>query len=304
MSPKPIAIYYEHPEWFKPLFAELDRRGLAYDRIPAHEHSFDPAVRDSPYRLVVNRVGAQPSAGRQPGLVLYVRQYLAYLDSIQARVINGHFSYQVGTSKAMQMNILEQLGLGYPRSRVIHQPQQALQAAAGLAFPVVLKPNSGGSGAGIRRFYSMAALEQAVASGQIDTGIDGAVLVQEFLPARDHQIVRVEILDGRFLYAIRLPVVEDNFNYCPADGCHVTSRTDLKIEACRPPDEVIDAAIRIMAAAQTDIGGVEYLVNEHDGQVYYYDINPLSNFVANAPAVVGFDPVQTFVDFIQRRAAG
>lgn len=302
MNPKPIAIYYEHPEWFKPLFAELDRRGLAYEKIPAHQHSFDPAVRDSPYRLVVNRVGAQPSAGRQPGLVLYVRQYLAYLDSIQARVINGHFSYQVATSKAMQMNILEQLGLGYPRSRVIHQPQQALQAAAGLTFPVVLKPNSGGSGAGIHRFYSPGALEQAVASGQIDTGIDGTVLVQEYLPARDNQIIRVEILNGRFLYAIRLPVVEDNFNYCPADGCHVTSRTDLKIEACRPPDEVIEAAIRIMAAAQTDIGGVEYLVNERDGQVYYYDINPLSNFVANAPAVVGFDPVQTFVDFIQSRA--
>ena len=23
----PIAIYYEQPHWFKPLFAELDRRG-------------------------------------------------------------------------------------------------------------------------------------------------------------------------------------------------------------------------------------------------------------------------------------
>ena len=25
---RPIAIYYEHPEWFRPLFAELDRRGI------------------------------------------------------------------------------------------------------------------------------------------------------------------------------------------------------------------------------------------------------------------------------------
>ena len=23
---RPIGIYYEHPEWFRPLFAELDRR--------------------------------------------------------------------------------------------------------------------------------------------------------------------------------------------------------------------------------------------------------------------------------------
>ena len=25
-----IAIFYEHPEWFKPMFAELNRRGIAY----------------------------------------------------------------------------------------------------------------------------------------------------------------------------------------------------------------------------------------------------------------------------------
>ncbi len=25
---KPIGIYYEHPDWFRPLFTELDRRGI------------------------------------------------------------------------------------------------------------------------------------------------------------------------------------------------------------------------------------------------------------------------------------
>ena len=24
----PLAVYYEHPRWFEPLFAELDRRGV------------------------------------------------------------------------------------------------------------------------------------------------------------------------------------------------------------------------------------------------------------------------------------
>jgi len=56
----PLAIYYEHPEWFKPLFAELERRGVAYDRLLAHQHVFDPAVRESPYALIVNRMS--PSA--------------------------------------------------------------------------------------------------------------------------------------------------------------------------------------------------------------------------------------------------
>ena len=31
---RPIAILYEHPEWFKPLFAELERRDIPYVWFP------------------------------------------------------------------------------------------------------------------------------------------------------------------------------------------------------------------------------------------------------------------------------
>ena len=35
-----IAIYHEHPDWFKPLFAELDKRGLQYTRLNPAAHQF------------------------------------------------------------------------------------------------------------------------------------------------------------------------------------------------------------------------------------------------------------------------
>ena len=41
-SALPIAIYYEQPNWFKPLFAELDRRGTHYVKLHAPEHTFAP----------------------------------------------------------------------------------------------------------------------------------------------------------------------------------------------------------------------------------------------------------------------
>jgi hypothetical protein len=63
---RPLAIYYEHPEWFLPLFAELDRRGIAYNRLLAHQHCFDPAVRESPYALIVNRMSPWPSSADIP----------------------------------------------------------------------------------------------------------------------------------------------------------------------------------------------------------------------------------------------
>jgi hypothetical protein len=47
---------------------------------------------------------------------------------------------------------------------------------------------------------------------------------------------------------------------------------------------------------------VEYLLNDRDGQVYFYDINALSNFVADAPNVIGFDPFPRLVDYLLARA--
>jgi hypothetical protein len=41
-------------------------------------------------------------------------------------------------------------------------------------------------------------------------------------------------------------------------------------------------------AADIDVGGVEYVIDDRDGALLYYDINALSNFVADAPRVVGF----------------
>jgi len=300
MLNKKLAIYYEHPDWFKPLFAELERRNIPYDKLHVGQHAFDPAMREAPYGLIINRVSAYPSGGSRPEIVWYAQQYLAYLERIQADVINGYDSFLVGTSKAIQLTIFDQLNLRYPLARVIHDQAQAPQAAAGLTFPIVIKPNIGGSGVGIRKFNSLAKLEQAVNTDLIDLGLDHTALVQEFLPAKGGHIVRLEIMNDEFLYAIRLPITENSFNYCPADGCNIDNPT-LKIESYRPPTHVIEEAKQILAASQADLGGVEYLVNARDDQIYYYDINPLSNFVADAPKVVGFDPTAKFVDFLEAR---
>lgn len=298
---KPIAVLYEHPEWFKPLFAELERRHVPYKKLSLPGLWYDPAARQCPYSLVINRVSAYPSGGSHPEIILFAKQYLAYLEGIHANVINGYFSYLVGTSKAMQLDIFEELGLRYPRARVIHHLSQALQAAEGLAYPILVKPNVGGSGAGIHRFESPRELALAVDTQALDLGIDHTALVQEYLPAKGGYIVRVEILDGAYLYAIRLPISKHSFNYCPADGCNVGD-PDLAIEPHTPPEAVIQDIIQILVASKADLGSVEYLVSEADDRVYYYDINPLSNFVVDALNILGFDPVERFVDVILDRA--
>ena len=54
-----------------------------------------------------------------------------------------------------------------------------------------------------------------------------------------------------------------------------------------------------MRAAGIDVGGIEYIVDDRDGNIYYYDINALSNFVADAPRVIGFNPFENLADYLQ-----
>ena len=103
---------------------------------------------------------------------------------------------------------MARLGARYPRAKVVNHPSQIVDAAADLEYPVLLKPNIGGSGGGIRSFADPGELAHAVSAGEkFDMGLDNTVLVQEHLPARDESIVRIEILDGEFLYAIRIRLV-------------------------------------------------------------------------------------------------
>src|SRR5256714_6317420 len=232
-------------------------------------------------------------------------------------VVSGAQGYEMETSKALQLDILEELGLPYPKARVINDATMAPLAAKGLRFPVVVKPNIGGSGAGIVRFHGPASLEEASRSGTIDLGVDHVALVQELAPLREAHITRVEVLDREFLYGINVYPAEDSFNLCPADICQTTDGKELSRAACavdaqkngmrveqfNPSREIIREVERIAKRVNLDVGGIEYLIDDRDGRHYFYDINALSNFVADGRSVVGFDPFERLVDYLFARVS-
>ncbi|HEV7396260.1 MAG TPA: hypothetical protein VGN86_07090 [Pyrinomonadaceae bacterium] len=314
---KPIAIYYEHPDWFRPLFAELEHREIPYLAINAAHHQYDLDETESEYSLLFNRMS--PSAylrGNGQG-IFYTLHYLEHLERNGVRVINNRAAFTIETSKALQLSLLASLGLPYPRARVINHAPLAVSAAHDLRFPIVVKANIGGSGAGVVLYESLDSLERAVEGNTVELGIDQTALVQEFVPARGGHITRVETLGGKCLYGIRVYTSGESFNLCPADICQTTDgvelarlacavdapRSGLRVEGYTPPDEVIAAVERIVQAAEIDVGGVEYIVDDRDGSLLYYDINALSNFVADAQRVIGFDPHTRLVDFLEEEAS-
>ena len=62
---------------------------------------------------------------------------------------------------------------------------------------------------------------------------------------------------------------------------------------------MIEAIESIVQAAQIDVGGVEYIVDERDGSLLSSDINALSNFVADANRVLGFDPFERLAGYLE-----
>jgi len=83
-----IGVYYEHPHWFGPLFAEFDRRGTPYTRLHAEQHRFDPGS-EPPYDLVFNRMSPSAWQRGHGHAVFYTHQFLAHLERRGVRVVNG-----------------------------------------------------------------------------------------------------------------------------------------------------------------------------------------------------------------------
>jgi glutathione synthase/RimK-type ligase-like ATP-grasp enzyme len=307
----PVAIYYEHPRWFERLFAELDRRGVPYSKTHVDEHVYDPSSGKLPADVVFNRMS--PSAyhrGHGPAIA-YTHSWLGHLERHGQRVINGHRAFTHEISKALQLSVLNAIGLPGPKTRVIRRPEDAPAATAGLRFPIVIKPNVGGSGVGVVRFDTKTDLEKAVADRRLDLGLDSVGLVQEFIPARGGHIVRVETIGGKYVYGIQVYLSGETFDLCPADICQTGTgvaldnacvveapKARLRVDGYDTPPHLRAAVERIVQSMGIDVGGVEYIVDDRDGQLYFYDVNALSNFVADAPKVIGFDPHVNLVDYL------
>jgi len=297
-----LAVFYEHPQWFERLFAELDRQGVDWAPVPIQDHAFDPGAAEPPARVVLNRLAMSSFLRQSEHALFYSMAALDHWQGLGARVINGPGVLAYDTSKARQLSLFRRLGLAVPRTRVAHRRQDAPRLAAEIGYPVMVKVNVGGSGAGMIRYDSADELIPAAADGLTPMGVDGVALVQEYVPARDARVIRCEVLDGRLFYAIALNGAGSTFDLCPADVCMVDKPT-ITIEAYDPPAEIVAGVERIAAAAGLDVGGVEYMIDDRDGVAKFYDLNALSNFVASPLDVLGWDPHEPFVRWLREQIA-
>ena len=314
MNNKTLGVYYEHPEWFEKFFSKLDEKGIDHIKMESRNTSFDPGESKINIGVDVMFNRMRPSAFNRgnENSIFYTLNYLKYLESLGIEIINGYDAYTYEFSKSNQINLLRSLNIKHPKTFVVNHENEILKTAKDLKFPIVLKPNIGGSGANIIKFETYNELKNYLSSNKIDWGIDKTLLVQDFLTATDASIIRVETIGGKYIYAIKIHLTEGEFNLCPADYCKID---DQKIDGMKdgvsgrgsivekfdPPKNIIRNVEKIFQSAKIDVGGLEYLVNSEDDETYIYDINAMSNFVADPDIVLGFDPTDNLVDFVNKK---
>jgi glutathione synthase/RimK-type ligase-like ATP-grasp enzyme len=280
-----IVVLHEHPTWSRSLFAELESRDIPFRALHVAElaSAREPDADDR----IVNRVGAGVTGDDRLGVLRRTAEFLRRCEERGMQIVNGTAAFRYTVSKLRQYEALDGLGLFVPPYRSFARPEELRASAAGLRFPLIFKPNVGGSGSAMRAFEDAAALDGPQG---LDLGPDGTGILQELMTPDDGCIVRVEMLAGELLYALRVPVENDCFNNCPVD-------LGARVAVHEPTDLVIEEARRILEICSTEVGSVEYV--ERDGRRHYFDVNPFSNFVSNPVELLGFDPTAKFVDFLQ-----
>ena len=314
----PLIVLHEHPEWQKPLFAALERRGVPFAPFDLKAAAFTN-VDASTAALYFNQ--ASPSAYLR-GNARAVPLALAFMRTLErrgARVLNGADVFALELSKSAQATLLQTLGIDTPRSITFNDVEALAPFVSDIKWPALLKPDQGGSGA---RIQIVESLDHVRSIFERDPGVwlpDNLFLLQELVPHDpEHGIIRLELLDGELLYAMRV-VTHGRFNLCPSPVCNPEDgdgACELPEAVPAPPvefypfagvpKEAVETARQIARAARLDVGGVEYLESP-DGRRVFYDINANSNLRPSVAAAFGFDPFERVVDYLQKqleRASG
>ena len=304
-----VHVIHENAAWLEPLARALDAERLPWQDWFLAEGVFDLSRRP-PEGVFYNRMSASSHTRDHRYAAELTASVLAWLGGHGRRVVNGPRALDLEISKARQYAALEAAGIKTPRS-VLVAGKDRLVAAAREHFdlasgrePVILKPNRGGKGLGVRLFHTPEALADYVASPGYEAPVDGIQLLQQYIRAPAPLITRAEFIGGRFLYAVEVDT-SDGFELCPADQCAVG---DAFCPAGEEPRakftiiEDIDGGLKqrceaFLAVNGIEVAGIEF-IRDAAGAVYTYDVNTNTNYNPEAEVRAGCSAMTALARFL------
>ncbi len=305
-----IHVIHENEAWLEPLAKALDGEKLPWRDWFLDRGTFDLS-QPPPAGVFYNRMSASSHTRDHRYAAELTASVLAWLDGHGRRIVNGPRALDMEISKARQYAALEAAGVKTPRT-VLVAGDDRLVAAADKHFPggpVILKPNRGGKGLGVRLFHTAEALADYVAGPDYEPPVDGIHLLQQYIRSPDALITRAEFVGGKFLYAVEVDTSE-GFELCPADVCQIGDAFCPVGEEPRDKFTIIggiDAAQQasyeaFLARNGIEVAGIEFIRDE-DGRVYTYDVNTNTNYNPDAEAKAGKSAMRELARFLGRELA-
>jgi hypothetical protein len=300
-----IHVIHENAAWLEPLAHALDA-----EHLPWRDWFLDSGVFDlsaaPPEGVFYNRMSASSHTRDHRYAAELTASVLAWLAAHGRRIVNGPRALDLEISKARQYAALEAAGILTPKT-VLVAGHDRLVAAAREHFaggPVILKPNRGGKGLGVRLFHTGEALSAYLESADYEPPVDGIHLLQQYVRAPAPLITRAEFIGGRFLYAVEVDTSQ-GFELCPADACAVDDAFCPAGEEPRAMFTIVDDVDdrlkaryeTFLAANGIEVAGVEF-IRDSAGAVYTYDVNTNTNYNPDAEARAGRSAMTALARFL------
>jgi hypothetical protein len=300
-----IHVIHENAAWLEPLARALDAEGLPWQDWFLDRGVFDLS-QPPPAGVFYNRMSASSHTRDHRYAAELTASVLAWLAGQGRRIVNGPRALDLEISKTRQYAALEAAGIHTPKT-VLVAGKDHLLAAARRSFdggPVILKPNRGGKGLGVRLFHAGAALAEYLGGADYEPPVDGLHLLQQYIRAPEPLITRAEFIGGRFLYAVEVDTSE-GFELCPADACAVDDAFCPVGDQTRAKFTIIDdidAALKrryeaFLAANEIEVAGIEFIA-DRDGTTYTYDVNTNTNYNPEAESRAGRSAMTALARFL------
>lgn len=285
-----IYILHENKEWLPPFYEAFKRVGAEFIELDLNSGSIDLS-KTPPKGVFFSRMSASSHTREHPFAKEYARAIFTWLETHQRRIINGLSVLELEVSKVAQYLALARFGFRVPKTLAVFGKDDLLAGAKTLQTPFITKHNQGGKGLGVRLFESHKDFENYANSSEFEQAADNITLLQEYIKAKEAFITRLEFINGKFFYAVKVDTSDGGFELCPAEACEIdrqSKKPALAAAACdigakftlrrdlNANTPLIAKLESFLKAYNIEIAGIEFI--DTGKELVVYDINTNTNY--------------------------
>jgi [lysine-biosynthesis-protein LysW]---L-2-aminoadipate ligase len=264
------------------LFAEMERRGIAYDALDDRTLTF--SLNDDNQTLDYDVVLARGVAQQR------TFHCVSMLEALGVPVVNSSHVLERCNDKLRTSAALRAAGVPQPDLRVAFTPEAALDAIEEMGYPVVLKPVIGSWGRLLARINDRDAAEALLDHKQtLGSFHHGTIYIQQHIakPGRD---IRAFVVDGETICAI----------YRSSEHWITNTARGGKASNCHVNPEIAELCARASAAVGGGLLAID-LFEDPDRGLLVNEINATMEF-RNSIDTTGVNIPGRVVDYLLKAA--